>query len=82
MQKVRLEVIGPNLGVVGNPIEFATPLTLNPNHPPGWEAGLNLVVPSIIEVNEAGPHSINIILENGRGWDQPFIVVEGRLGSG
>lgn len=75
---VRLEVRDAHLNTVGAPATFPMTPTLSPSHIPGWEGGINVIVPSAVEVSSAGAHSLQISIDGEpRGWDLPFMVFVG-----
>jgi uncharacterized protein DUF6941 len=68
------EVRGPGLEVVGQEVAIPARLELGPAHLEGWEAGINLIVPTTIGIEDAGAHSIRLLIDGHQVWDQPFMV--------
>ena len=60
---------------VGEPAPLQLPrLGLNPNHPPGWEASVQIAGPFQVMVPTEGSYSVNIVVDGAMKGDIPFRV--------
>ncbi len=79
-REIRLEILDSELRPVGAPAVFTVSLGLSEGHLAGWEAGISLVVPCLLDIPAPGTHSVTLSIDDdARAVSLPFMVVEGEV---